>query len=107
MASTVRCDVAPGRVESRARSGVSLTDLMLLGMSVIWGVNYSVVKYGTTFLAPLAFNGLRVPLAAATLAAIAAATARGARLTRRDALALLGLGVLGNGVYQLLFIEGV
>jgi drug/metabolite transporter (DMT)-like permease len=107
MASTVRCDVTPGRVGTRARSGVSLTDLMLLGMSAIWGVNFSVVKFGTRALAPLAFNGIRVALAAVALAILAVGVRSRVPIRRRDAFALLGLGVMGNGLYQILFIEGI
>lgn len=79
---------------------------MLLGMSVIWGINFSVVKYGTTQVAPLAFNGTRMTIAVATLAALALMRG-GFSLSRRDFWALFGLGMLGNGVYQILFIEGI
>jgi drug/metabolite transporter (DMT)-like permease len=82
------------------------TDGMLLMMAVIWGANFTVVKYATQSLAPLAFNGVRVLLAAVALAVLAFAGAK-ARPTRRDVLMLLGLGVLGNGLYQLFFVEGV
>ena len=83
-----------------------LTDLALLGMAVIWGVNVSIVKYATHHLPPLAFNGPRVLIAALCLLGIAAA-AREAWPSRRDALALLALGAIGNGVYQIFFIEGL
>jgi drug/metabolite transporter (DMT)-like permease len=89
-----------------ARPGVLATDLLLVLMAVIWGVNYSVVKYGTRALDPLAYNGTRVLLAAGALLGVAAAMGV-PRATRRDTLALLGLGVLGNGLYQVLFIEGI
>ena len=84
----------------------TLTDALLVTMSCIWGVNYSVVKYGTSVLRPLAYNGVRVALAAAILV-VAALLTRRSRPSKRDALSLLGLGVLGNGLYQLLFAEGV
>ena len=81
-------------------------DLLLLTMAVIWGVNFSVVKFGTGVMAPLAYNGVRVALAAVTLLAIAAGA--GVRWpSRRDTLSLLGLGMLGNFVYQVLFIIGI
>ncbi|HSJ64086.1 MAG TPA: DMT family transporter [Gemmatimonadaceae bacterium] len=104
--STPQGAVAPGRAEPIARSGVSTTDLMLLGMSIIWGVNFSVVKYGTMHLPPLAFNGIRMSLALLTLGALTLARG-GLRMARRDIVALLALGLLGNGLYQILFIEGI
>jgi drug/metabolite transporter (DMT)-like permease len=89
-----------------SRPGPSLTDLLLLVTSTIWGVNYTVVKYGTGVMDPLAYNGARVALAAAVFAYIAWRR-EGPPVSRRDMWTLLGLGVLGNGIYQLLFAVGV
>jgi drug/metabolite transporter (DMT)-like permease len=88
------------------RPGVTVTDLLLVLMALIWGVNIAVVKYGTIHLSPLAYNGIRVAIAAVALLGIAAAM-RKPWPRRRDVLALMLLGVLGNGLYQLLFIEGI
>jgi drug/metabolite transporter (DMT)-like permease len=108
MASTLeRAPVTPGRAESRARPGVWLTDALLLLMALVWGVNYSVVKFAVGAFPPLAFNALRVALAAAALAAVSALAVREPWPSRRDALRLLALGVLGNCLYQILFIEGL
>lgn len=82
-------------------------------MALIWGVNYTSVKYGTGLLDPLAFNGVRVTLAAVSLVIVAQfATRLSAAESRgwpglRDAVALLLLGTLGNGLYQILFVEGI
>src|SRR5215216_5333855 len=106
MASTVRDTVTPGHARSTTRPGVWLTDASLVLMALIWGVNFSVVKYGTSLVDPLAYNGVRVGIAALTLTIIVLA-GRMALPPRRTSLALLGLGVLGNGVYQLFFVEGI
>src|SRR5687767_9193405 len=87
------------------RPGFTLTDLLLLLMAFIWGVNIAVVKYGTLHLHALAYNGVRVAIAAIALLAIAAWMGQ-KWPSRRDVLALLLLGVLGNGLYQLFFIQG-
>ena len=94
--------------ERRAVSAahVRKTQALLLLMALIWGVNFSVVKVGTQSLAPLSYHGLRIVLAAATLLALAL-LAREPWPSRRETLALLGLGVLGNGLYQIFFIEGI
>jgi drug/metabolite transporter (DMT)-like permease len=90
------------------RSRLGVTDAGLLLMAVIWGANYSVVKAGLGAMPAEAFNGLRVSLAAVVLLLVAAAVAGRRHFpTRRVALTLLALGVLGNGVYQLLFIGGL
>jgi drug/metabolite transporter (DMT)-like permease len=82
------------------------TDALLLLMALIWGVNFIVVKIGTQLMLPLAFNGARVGIAAVSLVAITLAL-RERWPSRRDAIVLLLLGVLGNGLYQWFFIEGI
>jgi drug/metabolite transporter (DMT)-like permease len=54
----------------------------------------------------LAFNGVRVALAAVALTSIALLRRR-PWPAPRDLLTLLGLGVIGNGLYQVLFVEGI
>jgi drug/metabolite transporter (DMT)-like permease len=82
------------------------TDLLLFGMALIWAVNYSVLKYGTRLVPPLAYNGLRIPLAAALQFGVARAM-RLAPVSRADALRLMALGAVGNGIYQVFFILGL
>jgi len=107
---TRRDDTTSGGV---ARPAFGATDLSLLLMALIWGVNYTSVKYGTGLVAPLAFNGVRVTLAAVSLVVVAQVARawfgieREGWPARRDALALFLLGTLGNGVYQILFVEGI
>ena len=92
--------------QSNAPAGFGKTDALLLLMAVIWGVNFSVVKYGTQVFTPLAFTGLRVGIAAVVLLAVAAMRKK-RRPNRQEILALIALGVLGNGLYQILFVEGI
>jgi len=98
---------------ARTRPGFGLTDVSLLLMALIWGVNYTSVKYATSVIEPLAFNGVRVTLAAISLVIIAQVATRFFTIepagwpSARDAIALLLLGMLGNGVYQILFVEGI
>lgn len=92
--------------QGQTRSGFGKTDALLFLMALIWGVNFSVVKYGTQVFSPLAFAGLRVGIAATVLLSIAALRSRKFPAPR-EVLALVALGVIGNGLYQLLFIEGI
>jgi drug/metabolite transporter (DMT)-like permease len=82
------------------------TDFLMVLMVAIWGFNFPVVKYATRHMAPLAFNAVRISFAALLLLIIVSATAR-PRPTRRQVLMLLGLGVLGNGIYQMVFVGSV
>ena len=104
MASTLYVET-PERTRS-VPAGFSATDLLLLFMALIWGVNFIVVKFATGVFAPLAFNSVRILLAVVILWTIV--------LVRRDPLpdkrmilGMLALGALGNGLYQILWVEGM
>jgi len=105
MSSTVGEHAAPGHATT-TRPGVLLTELSLVAVALIWGVNYSVVKFSTSLVDPLAYNGVRVAIATALLSLIVAIE-REPLPPARIVLTLLALGVLGNGVYQFFFIEGI
>jgi drug/metabolite transporter (DMT)-like permease len=104
MASTL--DVTTSGRSQAASSGLTVTDLLLLCMAVIWGVNYAVVKFGAAQVDPLVFNSVRVMLAAVVLVGIVVASGH-SWPQGRELWALLSLGVLGNGLYQFLFIQGI
>lgn len=78
---------------------------MLVAMALIWAVNYSVLKFATRLVPPLAYNGVRIPAAAFLQFGIARAMRLGP-IARKDAVRLIILGMLGNGVYQTFFILG-
>lgn len=82
------------------------TDLLLLLMTVIWAVNFSVAKIGTQKFDPLAFLSLRLTLSAAALAAIMLGRTM-PKLDRATWARLILLGVVGHGLYQYCFIIGI
>lgn len=85
---------------------ISVTDLLMVCMALLWGVNFIVVKFATGIFAPLAFNSARIVLAVVVLWGIF--FARGASLPPRVQLrGMLALGMLGNGLYQILWVEGM
>ncbi len=81
-------------------------ELSLIGMAAIWGVNFSVMKYGTQNMTPVAYNFLRMSIACVILMAIAYGRP-GLRPSTKDRNRLLALGVLGHFVYQMLFLQGL
>lgn len=89
-----------------APPSILLAEVAVVGMALIWGVNYSVIKYGTSLMHPLAYNGLRVAISAAAMLTIAAVWG-GSPPSRRDLLLIVALGALGNGIYQIFFAEGI
>ncbi len=84
-----------------------LTDGGLLLLTLIWGVNFAVVKGALDSVGPMAFNALRFPLAALTVFLILRLRGPLPRPERRHLLPILFLGVVGNGIYQILFIHAL
>src|SRR5689334_21462946 len=99
-------DASPGRSTTPSGPGFWLVDASLFVMALIWGLNFVVVKFATSVQPPLPFNAVRVTLAALTLMLIGVMREK-PWPDRRRTMALLALGVLGNGIYQMFFINGV
>lgn len=90
-----------------ASRGEWSTDVGLVLVAAIWGVNFSVVKVVLTELDPLALNALRFPLAAAALAVIVRVVPGPTLPAHGDLGRILLLGLVGNVAYQLCFIYGL
>src|SRR3954465_14394946 len=75
-------------------------------MVLIWGVNYIVLKSVMREIEPVAFNAVRFGLAATCLSGIAILR-KVPRPVPADVRRLALLGLLGNTIYQSLFIEGL
>lgn len=73
----------------------------------IWALNFSVVKYSLQEIDPLTFNAFRFGLAIIFIWIVVAIRRIRIRIERRDWLKLIGLALLGNLIYQLLFISGI
>ena len=85
----------------------SRADAALLLVIVIWGTNYTVVKEALGAMPPLAFMALRFAVAALAMGAVLAVREGFSPLPRATWLKLLGLGLVGNTLYQLCFILGI
>lgn len=83
-----------------AEAGVLVTVL-------IWSANFVVVKAAISVLGPLTFTSTRFGVAAAALFFLARWRNGPLRLPRPYTLPLLGLGVIGFGVYQVLWTTGL
>lgn len=89
-------------------SGSRGTDLGLLSLALIWGLNFPVVKLALEELHPLAFNALRFPLAAGVLFLLVRPFSHRATPIRgEDWPRIVALGIVGNVVYQFFFIFGL
>jgi drug/metabolite transporter (DMT)-like permease len=86
---------------------LSLSDVALLIVIVIWGTNHTVVKEALDTFPPLAFMALRFALASVAMAVVLHMREGFKPLPRPTLLKLLGLGLVGNTLYQFCFILGI
>ena len=78
----------------------------LLGVVLIWGLNFPVMKTGFEYAHPLTFNALRISLSVVFLA-LWARRERPVEIGGRHRWALCGLGLLGHFGYQVPFVLGL
>jgi drug/metabolite transporter (DMT)-like permease len=79
----------------------------MLTVAVIWGLNFSITKGAFARFPPLAFTGVRFALASLLLVPLVRHLEGRQALPRDVLLRLVVLGVVGNTVYQLVFISGL
>ncbi len=84
-----------------------MADLACILVALIWGFNLAVVKDALVDISPMSFNGVRLPLAALLMGGFLLWREGRPRLERRDLGALILFGLIGNTLYQLLFIYGM
>jgi drug/metabolite transporter (DMT)-like permease len=88
------------------RRRLTAEDYLLIAACFIWAANYVVVKTTLDEISPLAFNGLRFPIAAALLLLLQWRTV-GFAPVRGHLSSLIWLGLVGNLGYQMFFIFGL
>ena len=74
---------------------------------VLWAANFIVVKSAVAQLPPVGFTFLRFTLASLTLLVLLRWREGSIGLPRRDLIAILGLGAVGFGAYQILWTTGL
>jgi drug/metabolite transporter (DMT)-like permease len=79
-----------------------LAELGVLIVMVFWAGNFIVVKSAVGILPPVGFTFLRFSLAAATLFILLRWREGAIRLPREDFAALVALGIVGFGCYQII-----
>ncbi len=82
-------------------------DLRLLSVALVWGVNFSVIKFALTDFHPLGFTVLRFALAAFFLVTLMLATREPFTVLRRDRISIVLLGFIGITLYNVFFMEGL
>ena len=86
---------------------------MMLATVMIWGLNFVAVKLALREFSPMAFIGVRFTMATLVMWLFLWQRTRGPNssesvgVLRRDVLFIIGLGLLGHTLYQLLFVYGM
>ncbi len=83
------------------------TDLFMLLAVLIWAFNFSFLKIALREFSPLGFNGIRLVFASLVALLILFFSKEGLFLTRSFFWKLFFLGIVGNTIFQLLFIHGL
>jgi drug/metabolite transporter (DMT)-like permease len=76
-------------------------------MTLIWGSNFTAIKYSLEDLLPLSFNAMRFTIASLAMVLAAAMSRDSFKIASGDGWRLFGLGLLSNTFYQSLFITGM
>jgi drug/metabolite transporter (DMT)-like permease len=84
-----------------------MLNLRLLFVALVWGVNFSVIKFALAEFPPLGFTVVRFSLAALFLLAVLLATREPLAVVRQDRLPIIRLGLLGVTLYNVLFMYGL
>jgi drug/metabolite transporter (DMT)-like permease len=85
----------------------SRIDASMLSVTVIWGLNFAVMKDAYAYFNPLAFAGLRFIIAVATLAVILRLRGVPLGIDLPEVPSIIGLALLHQTLYQILFVLGL
>src|SRR4030095_10442207 len=98
---------APRLIDRNHETRFGATDLLLLLMTVIWGSNFPAIKSSSEDMLPMSFNAVRFSIASTMMLIVAVLSRNGLKIARGDRKKLFLLGLLGNTIYQSLFITGM
>lgn len=90
-----------------SRTPISFTDVTLFSIAVIWALNFSVVKASLSEIDPYSFNSIRFILASGLIWLIILWKKAWFTIPRKDWIPLILIGLIGNLLYQWLFIVGI
>lgn len=86
---------------------IPLTDVALFSIAFIWALNFSVIKASLSEVDPHSFNSARFILATLLVWVIVFLKRDWFTIPKKDWIPLLLIGLIGNLLYQWLFIVGI
>ena len=84
-----------------------MLNLRLVFVALVWGLNFSIIKFAIADFHPLGFTVIRFALAALFLIVVMLVNNEPFAIERRDSFAIIGLGFLGITLYNILFMYGL
>ena len=84
-----------------------MLDLRLLFVALVWGINFSIVKFALGDFSPLSFTITRFLLAALFLFCVMLISREPPGIERKDRLAVVRLGLIGITLYNIFFMYGL
>ena len=83
------------------------SDLFMLFATLFWAINFSFIKIALREFSPLGFNGIRLAFASLLLILFLLVSRENLSMIRSDLWKIIVLGIVGNTVFQILFIHGL
>jgi drug/metabolite transporter (DMT)-like permease len=100
-------EILPASRPSASAWTLNSTDVALLLVMLIWGVNMDVLKRILQDMSPLTANALRFTLSSAILLVMYSRQRSTHPMLRRDILQIVGAGVVGYGAGQIMLLVGL
>lgn len=94
-------------INQQSKIQFGLIDAALVGMTLIWGLNFIIVKTTLVQISPNAFMAARFVIAGALLFAIVRLRQGGFNIPRADWGKVALVGIIGTTIYQPLFLNGL
>lgn len=82
-------------------------ELLILSVVIIWGINYTIAKYGLLEFTAIEFTAVRMMTAAPLLLLLTFFIEKSLYMERKDIPRLIIVSVVGIVLYQTLFMETV
>ena len=92
---------------AKAEAGFGVTDFWIVLMTIIWGSNFTVIKYAIDDFSPLVFTAVRFTIASVAMLITTLASRGNLRIGRSDLSKLFALALLQNVLYQVSFMKGM
>lgn len=92
---------------STSKTRSAIVYLLLALVVVIWGFNFSFVKWVISRIPPLAFNVVRLSIASLLILAVLTVKEGWRTIPPFDLLKMAALGIVGHSIYQIFFINGL